>query len=217
VHRQALAGGMLWTKQYYYFDLDKWLDEHEAHPLLGTAHRNVRNAEWFHMLNSDIISMPDKWEYAAWDLAFHTIALSLVDFDFAKDQLLLFGGNSNWGGPVWMPMNGLLIRGLLNLYQFYGDDFKVQCPTGSGKYMTLFEVAKELAQRLSNIFLRDANGRPPAYGGTRKFQEDPHWKDCIPFYEYSIDLFARLQSAAALQISKDDLAARMTRGQVAGG
>src|SRR5271157_3386671 len=91
VHRQALAG-MLWSKQYYYFDLDKWLDEHEAHPLLGTTHRNVRNAEWFHMLNSDIISMPDKWEYpwyAAWDLAFHTLALSLVDFDFAKEQLLL--------------------------------------------------------------------------------------------------------------------------------
>ena len=91
VHRQALAG-MLWTKQYYYFDLDRWLKEHQAHPLLGGAGRGVRNAEWYHMLNGDIISMPDKWEYpwyAAWDLAFHTIALSLVDFDFAKEQLLL--------------------------------------------------------------------------------------------------------------------------------
>src|ERR1700758_80216 len=91
VHRQALAG-MLWTKQYYYFDLHKWLDEHQAHPLMGSSHEKARNAEWFHMLNSDIISMPDKWEYpwyAAWDLAFHTLALSLVDFDFAKDQLLL--------------------------------------------------------------------------------------------------------------------------------
>jgi hypothetical protein len=138
-----------------------------------------------------------------------------------------------------MPMNGLLLRALLNLYQFYGDDFKVQCPTGSGKYMTLFEVAKELAQRLSSIFLRDANGRRPVYGGTKKFQEDPHWKDYILFYEYfhgdngaglgashqtgwtgiiarTLDLFARLQPADALQISKDDLAARMTRGQVAG-
>src|SRR5215467_14985783 len=84
VHRQALAG-MLWTKQYYYFDLDEWLDEHNAHPLLGADHRKSRNSEWFHMLNKDIISMPDKWEYpwyAAWDLAFHTLALSLVDFDF---------------------------------------------------------------------------------------------------------------------------------------
>ena len=91
VHRQALAG-MLWSKQYYYFDLDRWLKEHKAHPLLGGAGRGVRNAEWFHMLNGDVISMPDKWEYpwyAAWDLAFHTIALSLVDFDFAKEQLLL--------------------------------------------------------------------------------------------------------------------------------
>ena len=91
VHRQALAG-MLWTKQYYYFDLDRWLKEHQAHPLIGGANRGVRNAEWFHMLNGDVISMPDKWEYpwyAAWDLAFHTISLSLVDFDFAKEQLLL--------------------------------------------------------------------------------------------------------------------------------
>ena len=91
VHRQALAG-MLWSKQYYYFDLDKWLEEHKAHPMTGSTHGNARNTEWFHMLNSDIISMPDKWEYpwyAAWDLAFHTIALSLVDFDFAKHQLLL--------------------------------------------------------------------------------------------------------------------------------
>jgi hypothetical protein len=545
VHRQAMAG-MLWSKQYYYFDLDKWLDEHDAHPLTGTTHRNIRNTEWFHMLNSDIISMPDKWEYpwyAAWDLAFHTIALSLVDFDFAKDQLLLmlrnlyahpngqipayewnfsdvnppvhawatlflfntekelgrsdlrfleksfqglmqnfnwwvnrkdpegknvfaggflgldniglfdrsaplptgghldqadgtawmafycqnmveialilteydsvyediafrfleqflwityamdrigshhdemwdgqdgffydllhfpngdatrlkvrslvgllplcastvfesgvlarnprmmelveifrkrhpdllkhiapadstfigyadrrllsvcnkqkierilaymldeneffgpygirslsryhlehpfvfylsgqeykvqylpaesnngmFGGNSNWRGPVWMPANALLIRCLLNLYQFYGDDFKVECPTGSGKYMTLFEVAKEIARRLSSIFLRDANGKRPVYGGTKKFQEDPHWRDYILFYEYfhgdngaglgashqtgwtgiiarSLDLFARMDPADALHVSKADLIARMTREQVAG-
>jgi Mannosylglycerate hydrolase MGH1-like glycoside hydrolase domain len=546
VHRQALAG-MLWGKQYYYFDLDRWLEEHEAHPLTGSAQKSVRNAEWFHMLNSDIISMPDKWEYpwyAAWDLAFHTIALSLVDFDFAKDQLLLmlrnlyahpngqipayewnfsdvnppvhawatlflyniekelgradlrflersfqglmlnfnwwvnrkdpegknvfaggflgldnigvfdrsaqlptgghldqadgtawmafycqnmleialiltdydsmyedvayrfvehfvwityamdrigenhdemwdskegffydllhfpngdamrlkvrsmvgllplcassvfeangvvarhprlralidlfkkrhpdllrhiapadgsfvgyaerrllsvcnkekiervlaymldeneffgpygirslskyhqdhpfvfnlsgqefkvqylpaesdngmFGGNSNWRGPVWMPVNILLIRGLLNLYQFYGDDFKVECPTGSGKFMTLFEVAKEIARRLSSIFLRDENGRRPVYGGTKKFQEDPHWKDYILFYEYfhadngaglgashqtgwtgviarSLDLFARLTPSDALQRGKSDVVARMTREQVAG-
>ncbi len=90
VHRQALAG-MLWGKQYYHFDVDTWLKEHDAHPLLGGT-KKVRNAEWFHMFNGDIISMPDKWEYpwyAAWDLAFHTISLSLVDFDFAKEQLLL--------------------------------------------------------------------------------------------------------------------------------
>ncbi len=546
VHRQAIAG-MLWSKQYYYFDLDRWLTEHEAHPLMGKAHRNIRNTEWFHMLNSDIISMPDKWEYpwyAAWDLAFHTLALSVVDFDFAKDQLLLmlrnlyshpngqipayewnfsdvnppvhawatlflynvekelgrsdlrflersfqglmqnfnwwvnrkdpsgknvfaggflgldnigvfdrssplptgghldqadgtawmafycqcmfeialilteydsmyeevafrfvehflwityamdrlgenhdemwdtkdgffydllhfpdggamrlkvrsmvgllplcastvlepagivaksprftelvetfkkrhpdllkhiapadgkfvgyagrrlmsvcnkqkieqilrymldeneflgpygirslskyhldhpfvfnltgheyrvqylpaesnngmFGGNSNWRGPVWMPVNALLLRGLLNLYQFYGDDFKVECPTGSGKYMTLYEVAKELARRLSSIFLRDANGKRPVYGGAKKFQEDPYWKDYILFYEYfhgdngaglgashqtgwtgiiarTLDLFARMNPALVLQVSKHDLMAEITRKQVAG-
>ena len=91
MHRQALAG-MLWSKQYYYFDVDRWLQEHQSHPLLESAGRGVRNTEWFHMLNADVISMPDKWEYpwyAAWDLAFHTISLSLVDFDFAKEQLLL--------------------------------------------------------------------------------------------------------------------------------
>ena len=91
VHRQALAG-MLWSKQYYLFDVDMWLKEHDAHPLVGSTKRSVRNAEWFHMFNGDVISMPDKWEYpwyAAWDLAFHTIALALVDFDFAKEQLLL--------------------------------------------------------------------------------------------------------------------------------
>jgi hypothetical protein len=545
VHRQALAG-MLWSKQYYYFDLDRWLGEHQAHPLIGTTHRSVRNSEWFHMLNSDIISMPDKWEYpwyAAWDLAFHTMALSLVDFDFAKDQLLLmlrnlyshpngqipayewnfsdvnppvhasatlflfniekqlgradlrflarsfqglmlnfnwwvnrkdpqgrnvfaggflgldnigvfdrsaqlptgghldqadgtawmafycqnmleialiltdydpmyeeiafrfleqflwityamdrigenhdemwdnkegffydllhlpngdamrlkvrsmvgllplcattvfereavkshprfmelialfvkrhpellkhiapadesfvgyaerrllsvcnkqkierilaymldeneffgpygirslsryhlehpfvfhlsgqeykvqylpaesntgmFGGNSNWRGPVWMPVNALLIRGLLNLYQFYGDEFKVECPTGSGKYMTLFEVAKEIARRLSSIFLRDASGKRPVYGGARKFQEDPHWRDFLTFYEYfhgdngtglgaghqtgwtgiiarTLDLFARGSARDWLVTPKGDLAARMAREQVAG-
>ena len=83
---------MLWTKQFYYFDLERWLTEHKSHPLLETNPCGTRNAEWFHMLNADVISMPDKWEYpwyAAWDLAFHTLALSLVDFDFAKDQLLL--------------------------------------------------------------------------------------------------------------------------------
>jgi len=545
VHRQALAG-MLWTKQFYYFDLDKWLEEHKAHPLVGTSHRSVRNTEWFHMLNSDIISMPDKWEYpwyAAWDLAFHALSLSLVDFDFAKDQLLLmlknlyahpngqipayewnfsdvnppvhawatlflfnverelgradlrflersfqglmlnfnwwvnrkdpqgrnvfaggflgldnigvfdrsaqlptgghldqadgtawmafycqnmleialilteydpmyeevafrfiehflwityamdrigehqdemwdtedgffydllhlpngeamrlrvrsmvgllplcastvfessiasrhprimelvkifkkrhpdllkqiapadstftgyaerrllsvcskekierilaymldenqflgpygirslsryhlenpfvfhvagqeyrvqylpaesntgmFGGNSNWRGPIWMPMNVLLIRGLLNLYQFYGDEFKVECPTGSGKFMTLFEVAKEVARRLSSIFLRDASGRRPVYGGSKKFQEDPHWRDYILFYEYfhgdngaglgaghqtgwtgtiarTLDLFARVTAGDLLHVSKDEVAARMTREQVQG-
>ncbi len=489
VMRQALAG-MLWSKQHYYFDLDVWLDEHGAHPLHSGKRRNVRNSGWFHMVNDDVISMPDKWEYpwyAAWDLAFHTIAISLADLDFAKQQLNLmldelylhpngqipayewnfsdvnppvhawatyfiyslekqrsgkgdvewlksafqklllnftwwinrkdregrnvfeggflgldnigvfdrsaplptggfleqadgtawmalfcqnmlqlaielaeydaiyedmaskflehffsiaaamdrmgdqqdemwdeedgffydllrlpdgtgfrlkvrsmvgllplcaatvttgkvlarfprlaaritrylaahpelttmiaspfklgvdgrrllaivdevklrrilskmldekeflspygiralsqyhrdhpyvlnlggqefrvdylpaesntamFGGNSNWRGPIWMPVNALLIRALLNLYVYYGDDFKVECPTGSGNEMTLFEVSQELIRRLSNIFVRDENGKRAVYGGTEKFQNDPYWRDYILFYEY---------------------------------
>jgi hypothetical protein len=545
VHRQALAG-MMWSKQYYYFDLDQWLTEHDAHPMVGSGKGASRNADWFHMLNSDVISMPDKWEYpwyAAWDLAFHTLSLSLVDFDFAKDQLLLmlrnlyahpngqipayewnfsdvnppvhawatlflyrieaqlgradirflersfqglmlnfnwwvnrkdpqgrnvfaggflgldnigvfdrsaqlptgghldqadgtawmafycnsmleialilaeydsmyediafrflehfawityamdrigenhdemwdakdgffydllhfpngdamrlkirsmvgllplcaatvfepdvlanhprivelfqlfrkrhpevmtkiataddpniggyggrrltavcnkqklqrilaymldeneflspygirslskyhldnpflfylggqeykvqylpaesntgmFGGNSNWRGPVWMPVNGLIIRGLMQMYPFYGPDFKVECPTGSGQYMTLFEVAKEIGRRNASMFLRDADGKRPVYGGTKKFQDDPHWRDYILFYEYfhgdngaglgashqtgwtglvarSLDLFARLTPEMLMTAPKTALA-EMTRQQVAG-
>jgi hypothetical protein len=488
VMRQALAG-MLWSKQYYYWDADAWLEEHRAHPLHHGS-REFRNREWFHMINDDIISMPDKWEYpwyAAWDLAFHTLPLSIVDPDFAKQQLKLmlqgryihpsgqvpayewnfsdvnppvhafatlflhrseqamrgeadvdflktafnklllnftwwvnrkdrfgknvfeggflgldnigvfdrsaplptgghleqadgtawmalftqnmlelamelaphdpvyeemalkfvehfvyiaaamnkpgpdgmwdeedgfyydllrlpdgsatrlkvrsmvgllplcattviekwqrervprallgwlarvrqmpellesvhptgpghwgvaergilalvnperlrrilsrmldeneflspygirslsrfhernpyvfrasgqeyrvgylpaesntgmFGGNSNWRGPVWMPVNLILIRALLNFYGYYGDAFKVECPTGSGKMMNLFEVAKEISDRLCRIFLPNAHGRRPVYGGSEKFQTDPHWRDYILFYEY---------------------------------
>jgi Mannosylglycerate hydrolase MGH1-like glycoside hydrolase domain len=489
VMRQALAG-MLWSKQYYYFDADQWLEEHHAHPLHRGEDQASRNREWFHMVNDDIISMPDKWEYpwyAAWDLAFHTIALSTVDPDFAKQQLELmlsqhyihpngqipayewnfsdvnppvhawatvflhrletalrgeanvdflksafaklslnftwwvnrkdrfgknvfeggflgldnigvfdrsaplptggyleqadgtawmalfsqnmaelaielaahdplydemaakfsehflwiaaamnrpgadgmwdeedgfyydilrlpdgtatrlkvrsmvgllplcattimepwqrervpktlttnwerlrkmpelletihptgpghfgvsergilalvnperlrriltkmldegeflspygirslskfhekhpyifhvqgeeyrvdylpgesnsgmFGGNSNWRGPIWVPVNALIIRALLSFYAYYGDNFKIECPTGSGHMMNLFEVAKEIADRLAQIFLRDGSGHRPVYGGAQKFQEDPHWHDHILFYEY---------------------------------
>jgi hypothetical protein len=96
----------------------------------------------------------------------------------------MFGGNSNWRGPIWMPVNALLIRGLLQYYTFYGDDFRVECPTGSGRMMTLYEVAQEISRRLHSIFLKDKDGRRPVYGGARKFQEDPHWRDYLQFYEY---------------------------------
>jgi hypothetical protein len=96
----------------------------------------------------------------------------------------MFGGNSNWRGPIWMPVNFLLYSALLRLYAYYGDDFKIECPTGSGQLMTLFDVAKELGERLTRIFLRDSSGRRPVYGSTRKFQEDPYWRDLILFYEY---------------------------------
>jgi hypothetical protein len=490
VMRQALAG-MLWSKQYYFFDVDRWLAEHEAHPLLHpNSGVTLRNRQWFHMINNDIISMPDKWEYpwyAAWDLAFHCIALAMVDIDFAKhqldlmlrdmylhpngqipayewnfsdvnppvhawatlfvytvekemhgkgdlrwlersfqklmlnftwwvnrkdpsgrnvfeggflgldnigvfdrssplptggfleqadgtawmaffsqnmlqmaielahtdkvyeeqasrfaehflriagamdrigdrhdemwdeadgffydllryengdavrlkvrsmvgllplcattvvepealkhvpalrartkafvlrnkelyvniaplnergqnDRLLLsilnedklrrvlarlldeneflspygiralsryheqnpyhfdvhgqryevrylpaesdngmFGGNSNWRGPIWMPVNMLIARSLLHLYAYYGDDFKVECPTGSGQEMTLYEVSREISKRLALIFVRDASGKRAVFGDNPTFQNDPNWCDYVPFYEY---------------------------------
>jgi hypothetical protein len=489
VFRQALAG-MLWGKQYYFFDLDRWLEEHHVHPLREVGGRDVRNRAWFHMVNDDVISMPDTWEYpwyASWDLAFHTVALAMVDIDFAKSQLELmlrelylhptgqlpayewnfsdvnppvhawatllvfetelqqrgepdvtwlksafqkllvnftwwlnrkdptgrnvfeggflgldnigifdrsaplptggrleqsdgtawmafyaqcmlgiavelsrhdpaydemvlkfaehflfiaaamdrigdnqdemwdeedgffydvlrlpdgsahrlkvrsmvgllplcaatilphggaeisdellaqlrrrvesmpellatihdpraegvngrrmlavvdevklrrilarmldedeflgphglravsrahaddayrldvhgqtyevaylpaesdsgmFGGNSNWRGPVWFPVNYLIMRGLLHLYAYHGDEFKIECPTGSGRVCTLFEVAEELGRRLVSIFTPDEQGRRPLYGGTERFQSDAHWKDLLLFYEY---------------------------------
>ncbi len=107
-----------------------------------------------------------------------------VDYAPAESTTGAFGGNSNWRGPVWFPINVLIIRALLNYYTYYGDQFKIECPTGSGRMMNLFEVARELSDRLVSIFLRDKDGRRPVYGGTEIFQSDPHWRDLILFYEY---------------------------------
>jgi Glycosyl hydrolase family 63 C-terminal domain len=107
-----------------------------------------------------------------------------VNYIPAESDTGMFGGNSNWRGPVWMPVNMLLIRGLLSYYLYYGNDFKIECPTGSGNFMNLFEVAHEISNRLTNIFLRDAKGRRPVFGGAEKFQNDPYWRDHLLFYEY---------------------------------
>jgi len=96
----------------------------------------------------------------------------------------MFGGNSNWRGPVWMPVNAMLFAALVRLAAYYGDSFKIECPTGSGHQMTLFEVARELGERLIRTFARNKEGRRPVYGGTEKFQTDLHWRDHILFYEY---------------------------------
>jgi hypothetical protein len=157
----------------------------------------------------------------------------------AESDTGMFGGNSNWRGPVWMPVNALIVRGLLNLYAFYGDDFTIECPAGSGQRMTLFGIAQEISRRLARTFLRDERGRRPVYGGTAKFQDDPHWRDLILFYEYFhgdngaglgashqtgwtgviarlLDLFARLDPAEVLSTSKERIVERITHGQVAG-
>ncbi len=107
-----------------------------------------------------------------------------VQYEPAESTTGMFGGNSNWRGPVWFPINMLLIRALITHYRYYGDDLKVECPTGSGTMMTLFEVAQELSRRLAGTFLKDEDGHRPVYGGTKVFQEDPHWRDLVLFYEY---------------------------------
>lgn len=102
----------------------------------------------------------------------------------AESDTGMFGGNSNWRGPIWMPVNVLVIRALLQYYTYYGDDFRVECPTGSGRQMNLYQVAEEISRRLASIFLRNHEGKRPVYGGATIFQDDPHWRDDILFYEY---------------------------------
>ena len=143
----------------------------------------------------------------------------------AESDSGMFGGNSNWRGPIWMPVNALIIRALLQYYTYYGDNFTIECPTGSGRQMTLYGVAEEIGRRLANIFLKDTNGRRPVYGGSRKFQENPHWRDLLLFYEYfhgdngaglgashqtgwtgvvarSLHLFATMSAEQALELGK---------------
>ncbi len=145
--------------------LTKMLDENE---FLGP--HGIRSISKFHEQHPYVFHV-DGQEYR-------------VDYLPAESNTGMFGGNSNWRGPVWMPVNVLIIRALQNFYLYYGDNFQIECPTGSGQMMNLFEVSKEIADRLTRIFTRDENGRRPVYGGTEKFQTDPHWRDYILFYEY---------------------------------
>jgi hypothetical protein len=107
-----------------------------------------------------------------------------VDYEPGESSTGLFGGNSNWRGPIWFPVNFLLVESLQKFHHYFGDDFKIECPTGSGKMMTLWEVAGELSRRMTGIFLRDASGRRPVFGNIEKFQTDPHWRDLVLFHEY---------------------------------
>jgi hypothetical protein len=145
--------------------LEKMLDENEFLSPYG-----IRSLSRYHAENPYVFRT-DGQEYR-------------VPYLPAESDTGMFGGNSNWRGPIWMPVNALIIRALLQYYRYFGDDFTVECPTGSGVRMNLFQVAREIARRLSGIFLRDETGRRAVNGGVRKFQEDPHWRDLIPFYEY---------------------------------
>jgi hypothetical protein len=145
--------------------LTKMLDENE---FLGPY--GIRSLSKFHEQNPFVFNVQGQ-EYR-------------VDYLPAESNTGMFGGNSNWRGPVWMPVNAMIIRALLNFYLYYGDNFKIECPTGSGKMMNLFEAAREIADRLTRIFLRNEQSKRPVYGGAEKFQTDPHWRDHILFYEY---------------------------------
>jgi hypothetical protein len=107
-----------------------------------------------------------------------------VDYEPAESGTGLFGGNSNWRGPVWFPVNYLLIESLQKFHYYLGDEYQVECPTGSGRYSTLWQVAAEISRRLTHIFLRNAEGKRPVFGDMRRFQDDPHWRNHVLFYEY---------------------------------
>jgi hypothetical protein len=145
--------------------LSKMLDEDEFLSPYG-----IRSLSKFHLNNPFVFHVHGQ-EYR-------------VDYLPAESNTGMFGGNSNWRGPIWMPVNIMIIRALLNFYLYYGDNFKIECPTGSGRLMNLFEVAKEISDRLTGIFLRDKDGKRAVYGGSEKFQNDPLWRDHFLFYEY---------------------------------
>jgi len=107
-----------------------------------------------------------------------------VRYEPAESTSWLFGGNSNWRGPVWLPLNFLMIESLQKFHHYLGDEFTVECPTGSGRMITLWDVSLELSRRLISIFLPDSRGDRPMFGGCRKFQNDPHWRDYLLFHEY---------------------------------
>jgi len=107
-----------------------------------------------------------------------------VEYEPGESSTGLFGGNSNWRGPVWFPLNYLMIESLQRFHHYLGDDYKVECPVGSGRMMTLWEVASDISRRLARIFLRGDDGRRPAHGGEERYRSDPHWRDLVLFYEY---------------------------------
>jgi len=107
-----------------------------------------------------------------------------VGYEPGESSTGVFGGNSNWRGPIWFPVNYLLVESLQKFDHYFGPDFKVEFPTGSGNMMTLWEVARELSRRMTSIFLRDEKGRRPVFGNLEKFQTDPHWRDLVLFHEY---------------------------------
>jgi hypothetical protein len=107
-----------------------------------------------------------------------------VSYEPGEGETAAFGGNSNWRGPVWMPINYLIVESLEKFHHYYGDDFKVECPTGSGQYLTILHIAQELSRRLTRLFLKDQDGHRPIYAKDERFRSDPYFKDLIWFHEF---------------------------------
>jgi hypothetical protein len=145
--------------------LTRMLDENEFLSPYG-----IRSLSRCHAEHPYVFSVPGR-EYS-------------VGYLPAESDSGMFGGNSNWRGPIWIPVNAMIIRALMHYFAYYGDNFKIECPTGSGHSMNLFEVAREIANRLTQIFLRDQSGRRPVFGESETFQNDPYWRDNLLFYEY---------------------------------
>lgn len=145
--------------------LSKMLDENEFLSPYG-----IRSLSRYHADHPYVVHVGDQ-EYR-------------VEYLPAESDSGMFGGNSNWRGPIWMPVNALIVRALMQYYSYYGNDFQVECPTGSGQKMTLYQIAEEISRRNSQIFLRDDAGRRPVFGGAEKLQSDPYWRDNLLFYEY---------------------------------
>ena len=152
---------------------------------LGAASLAPRSA----IAQTAIVNHPDQLQFPALNYQPPNATEYRVNSEPAESETGLFGANSNWRGPLWFPINFLLIESLQKFHHFFRndcdhDDFTVECPTGSGNSMNLWQVSLELSQRLINLFLRDAEGRRPAHGADQKFQDDPHWRDLLMFYEY---------------------------------
>ena len=142
----------------------------------------TRRMDWFLNQRPDLAALVSRWNFdSARTPNGDTLGVKYVPGD---SDSWLFGGNSNWRGPIWFPVNFLLVEALQKFHHYFGEGYTVECPTGSGRMMTLAEVATEISQRLTRIFLDDAHGRRPVFGDSQLFQMDPAWHDLIPFHEY---------------------------------
>lgn len=186
VQRQTFAG-LLWSKQFYNYDVHTWLNGDPAEPAPSSQRLTGRNIEWwtlYEFLSPHGIRAVSRYHKDhLYNFDWNSTQYQ-VGYEPAESTTNQFGSNSNWRGPVWFPLNFLLIEALQKFHHYLGDDFKVECPIGAGIMFNLWEVAADLEQRLISIFLRGQDGQRPVYRGTAKFQQDSDWRDLILFYEY---------------------------------